>query len=144
MLPRPPRSTLFPYTTLFRSLRELFLLMGTRRGSKSIEVIQKVLHLIREWVGLPFEWRPRIPQPFPFTNEFLCNSVDFFLQLIGGFNDIVGDLRRIGLSCIFLPLLARSLQSSLDAFDGFAVFIRGLGHGIELIDQFPARGTIRG
>src|SRR5206468_5303304 len=64
-------------------LRELFLLMGTRRGSKSIEVIQKVLHLIREWVGLPFEWRPRIPQPFPFTNEFLCNSVDFFLQLIG-------------------------------------------------------------
>src|SRR5699024_12717088 len=26
--PRPPRSTLFPYTTLFRSLRPVFLILG--------------------------------------------------------------------------------------------------------------------
>src|SRR5438045_5160063 len=28
MLPRPPRSTLFPYTTLFRSQRQLLLAVG--------------------------------------------------------------------------------------------------------------------
>src|SRR5438552_13656596 len=34
MLPRPPRSTLFPYTTLFRSVcaTPLKLLFGSRRG----------------------------------------------------------------------------------------------------------------
>src|SRR2546425_9588052 len=32
MIRRPPRSTLFPYTTLFRSLSEQARLRGTQRG----------------------------------------------------------------------------------------------------------------
>src|SRR3712207_8685374 len=32
MIRRPPRSTLFPYTTLFRSLRAGALLLGDREG----------------------------------------------------------------------------------------------------------------
>src|SRR4051812_49980299 len=34
MIRRPPRSTLFPYTTLFRSLRERLRLVGADRGSR--------------------------------------------------------------------------------------------------------------
>src|SRR5439155_294078 len=44
-----------------RQLRKLFFLMRAWRGRKPIEVIQKVLHLIRERVGLPFERRPCVP-----------------------------------------------------------------------------------
>src|SRR3989442_9674727 len=33
MIRRPPRSTLFPYTTLFRSSREFVLLPSRRRGT---------------------------------------------------------------------------------------------------------------
>src|SRR5688572_32542877 len=32
MIRRPPRSTLFPYTTLFRSARQVFLLQGLAFG----------------------------------------------------------------------------------------------------------------
>src|SRR5256884_9051496 len=32
MIRRPPRSTLFPYTTLFRSQREIWWVYGTRNG----------------------------------------------------------------------------------------------------------------
>src|SRR5690625_6814194 len=43
MTPRPPRSTLFPYTTLFRSL----LRVGRReRGDESLLWIGHVLHLL--------------------------------------------------------------------------------------------------
>src|SRR2546428_7467906 len=34
MIRRPPRSTLFPYTTLFRSLQLLRLVVALRRGSR--------------------------------------------------------------------------------------------------------------
>src|SRR5256886_11085474 len=37
MIRRPPRSTLFPYTTLFRSLSETYLRCGSRR---------------RQWLGM--------------------------------------------------------------------------------------------
>src|SRR5690349_7440129 len=43
MWPRPPRSTLFPYTTLFRSPR------GDGAGDAGVEVIERVA----EVVGLP-------------------------------------------------------------------------------------------
>src|SRR5258708_21701765 len=38
MIRRPPRSTLFPYTTLFRSLRHLPALPPRRRGAGSARV----------------------------------------------------------------------------------------------------------
>src|SRR2546427_913085 len=46
MIRRPPRSTLFPYTTLFRSRQELFLYMYVRKEavlSSQIEVTQSTL-----------------------------------------------------------------------------------------------------
>src|SRR5690348_17877592 len=35
MLPRPPRSTLFPYTTLFRSQGEIVVLLGASGSGKT-------------------------------------------------------------------------------------------------------------
>src|SRR5713226_45571 len=127
-----------------RQFRELFFLVGARCGRKPVQVIQQVLHLNRERVGLPFERRPRVPQPLPFADVLLRDGVHFFLQFIGGFDDIVGDFRRAGFARFLLPLLARGLQRYLDAFDRFAVLIRGLGHGIELSDHFAARRAVRG
>src|SRR5256885_11468423 len=40
MIRRPPRSTLFPYTTLFRSIR--MALLGTKLGKKVIMVVEKL------------------------------------------------------------------------------------------------------
>src|SRR3712207_8293857 len=40
MIRRPPRSTLFPYTTLFRSVREL--LLAGRRRTKDVWLAQDV------------------------------------------------------------------------------------------------------
>src|SRR5256885_13191316 len=47
MIRRPPRSTLFPYTTLFRSLGEH---VGGRHGARS-ELIAHALHRVRSHVG---------------------------------------------------------------------------------------------
>src|SRR2546426_7095345 len=38
MIRRPPRSTLFPYTTLFRSRRNPRILCGAVRGGRQIEI----------------------------------------------------------------------------------------------------------
>src|SRR5439155_5084360 len=84
-----------------RQLRKLFFLMRAWRGRKPIEVIQKVLHLIRERVGLPLERRPCVPQPQPFTNKLLRDGVYFFLQLIGGFHDVVRNLAVLGFPASF-------------------------------------------
>src|SRR2546430_8213688 len=42
MIRRPPRSTLFPYTTLFRSLRNYFAWQGRRRERPQFH--QRLLH----------------------------------------------------------------------------------------------------
>src|SRR5438045_5240060 len=39
MIPRPPRSTLFPYTTLFRSVPNVITMFGNRRGKSDAEAI---------------------------------------------------------------------------------------------------------
>src|SRR3712207_8471175 len=41
MIRRPPRSTLFPYTTLFRSPRQLFLLLPS-----SVPSVSSVVHAV--------------------------------------------------------------------------------------------------
>src|SRR2546422_7197663 len=47
MIRRPPRSTLFPYTTLFRSLKQSKCLTGTvSRLSKGLVVAQVALSLL--------------------------------------------------------------------------------------------------
>src|SRR5687767_15489423 len=38
MIPRPPRSTLFPYTTLFRSREKAFAAAGLRPGTSAADV----------------------------------------------------------------------------------------------------------
>src|SRR5258708_27866459 len=43
MIRRPPRSTLFPYTTLFRSLRRARRQIGDRAGDLQIEHAELVL-----------------------------------------------------------------------------------------------------
>src|SRR5256885_10317650 len=39
MIRRPPRSTLFPYTTLFRSVREIAACSGGGEGGESVAVL---------------------------------------------------------------------------------------------------------
>ena len=39
MIRRPPRSTLFPYTTLFRSLKELIDLLKFRTGRDKVVIV---------------------------------------------------------------------------------------------------------
>src|SRR2546429_6232826 len=51
MIRRPPRSTLFPYTTLFRS--QFFLLLAARSRGETVQVVQQALHLIGERLGFP-------------------------------------------------------------------------------------------
>src|SRR3712207_8239288 len=47
MIRRPPRSTLFPYTTLFRSLYPSRAVPGARRGGAGVRRIRLLHH--REW-----------------------------------------------------------------------------------------------
>src|SRR5260221_9782383 len=48
MIRRPPRSTLFPYTTLFRSLREL-VCRGEHQLADAVPVVAlEALHILRE------------------------------------------------------------------------------------------------
>src|SRR2546430_13145385 len=50
MIRRPPRSTLFPYTTLFRSA------MTWRTSPAATELETLVLNWLRQWLGLPDEF----------------------------------------------------------------------------------------
>src|SRR2546430_6221074 len=68
MIRRPPRSTLFPYTTLFRSLRPMLLLVG---------VLAFVLI-----VRLPWSWQAR------YTVAVILFLNPFFVWLEGR-NDIL-------------------------------------------------------
>src|SRR5947209_9912315 len=40
MIPRPPRSTLFPYTTLFRSMEFAGIASGARRAHAEVDLAQ--------------------------------------------------------------------------------------------------------
>ena len=73
-----------------------------------------------------------VPDGMAFADELLRDRIHFFLQLIGGLDDIVRDFRRAGLSRIFVlfPLLSSGLQSCLYALYGFAVLICAFGYGI--------------
>src|SRR3712207_7769214 len=52
MIRRPPRSTLFPYTTLFRSVVQIDYLVSHADGL--VEVVEERDHLdVHEWVGRP-------------------------------------------------------------------------------------------
>src|SRR3712207_7663712 len=54
MIRRPPRSTLFPYTTLFRSMR-----VPTRRMRAAIKVFQGALPERAGWLGEELRWVAR-------------------------------------------------------------------------------------
>src|SRR3989475_3488277 len=51
MIRRPPRSTLFPYTTLFRSLNAL-----ARRGAHLVTVNNYLARRDSQWMGHVFKW----------------------------------------------------------------------------------------
>src|SRR3712207_7353727 len=55
MIRRPPRSTLFPYTTLFRSLQQGLeddpLIEAGRRGRQMAQLLKQVLLAVRLEVG---------------------------------------------------------------------------------------------
>src|SRR5258708_25611392 len=68
MIRRPPRSTLFPYTTLFRSHREFsttcpFLPASGRR--RKIHSALPVCSLMSTWLELLLCRRPKSPSPQP-------------------------------------------------------------------------------
>src|SRR5258708_4233290 len=127
-----------------RQLRELFFLVFGWCRYESVQSLQKVLHLIGQGLGVAFERGAGISKAFAFTNDFLRDCIHFFLQFIGGFDDIARDFRAVGFFCVLFPLLSRGLQRCLYAFDCFPVLIRGLGHGVELIDYGATRGPVGG
>src|SRR3712207_9357437 len=63
MIRRPPRSTLFPYTTLFRSLRHRVAKEGLPH-----------LRLIAAWPGLPCRRGPPTQQKRPRLNRGLATE----------------------------------------------------------------------
>src|SRR3712207_7458994 len=79
MIRRPPRSTLFPYTTLFRSVRTDGLLVHPCRPSRAIRLQQRVLGTTLEQRIGPAEPDVRLridslePQP---VQNFLRPHVD--------------------------------------------------------------------
>src|SRR5436190_4999195 len=54
MLPRPPRSTLFPYTTLFRSLTSAVMRFNSPIASAFSSQMSRSLELRRSLLGLFF------------------------------------------------------------------------------------------
>src|SRR5687767_15573596 len=65
MIRRPPRSTLFPYTTLFRSARAPVREAGKadvqRDLSLAVERVRSARHLARGFLALVEDARPRRP-----------------------------------------------------------------------------------
>src|SRR5438876_4581987 len=57
MIPRPPRSTLFPYTTLFRSL-SAFLAKGRR-----VVPVAGLMAKVRKWLGRSQEHTSELQSP---------------------------------------------------------------------------------
>src|SRR5260370_29095696 len=53
MIRRPPRSTLFPYTTLFRSMRALVDGMNAAASNWEFGCIANTCGMIVEWGGAP-------------------------------------------------------------------------------------------
>src|SRR3712207_7803595 len=53
MIRRPPRSTLFPYTTLFRSREGLQVLLQRPRVGRPSEPVAQVLRVVRGEVAVP-------------------------------------------------------------------------------------------
>src|SRR5574341_2341085 len=53
MIRRPPRSTLFPYTTLFRSYYRLMMRLSTRRATRVLAVSQATAHDLKAFYALP-------------------------------------------------------------------------------------------
>src|SRR5688572_30880049 len=61
MLPRPPRSTLFPYTTLFRSNAGLTQTLGTHDWNDALVAVIRFSKIGANWV-LMVEWIASVPQ----------------------------------------------------------------------------------
>src|SRR5690348_694362 len=123
-------------------LGQSFLLLAAGSGGKVVEVVEQALDLIGQRIGFPFEWRAGVAERLPRPRVFFGNGVSFFLQFVGGFHDVFGDFRCVFLSRVLLPLVARICERRLNAFDGVAVFVCALGHGVELFDGFMARGAV--
>src|SRR5258705_4764541 len=47
MIRRPPRSTLFPYTTLFRSVNTIFIVREIRRNERQDSFLNAVTHELK-------------------------------------------------------------------------------------------------
>src|ERR1043165_3034805 len=70
MIRRPPRSTLFPYTTLFRSPQDTDLVTGA--GPKQNEL----------WAFVPPAILPQLPRQYPFTHKALLDGAPQVLDVV--------------------------------------------------------------
>src|SRR3989449_8391773 len=120
MIRRPPRSTLFPYTTLFRSRRWLSLIvlcLGALMIVLDTTIVNVALPSIREALG--------------FSETSLAWVVNAYILTFGGFlllGGRLGDLfgpRRLFLSGITLFTLA-SLACGLATTQGFLIAARSV------------------
>src|SRR5256885_12065862 len=73
MIRRPPRSTLFPYTTLFRSVR------GPHYGSEPAMTREEILSLIRSHLADELEIDPSvINEGTRFKQDLEADSLDLY------------------------------------------------------------------
>src|SRR3712207_7416229 len=77
MIRRPPRSTLFPYTTLFRSLEaEGLIISGTSPDERLVEIIELRDHPY--FVASQFhpEFKSRPQRPAPLFRDFVGAALE--------------------------------------------------------------------
>ena len=82
MIRRPPRSTLFPYTTLFRSEKEILLLEIHHRVKNNLQLVSSMLHLQAMSMGSEDALRlardcERRLQAMAYVHEQLYEARDF-------------------------------------------------------------------
>src|SRR5256885_13611316 len=99
MIRRPPRSTLFPYTTLFRSIR--MALLGTKLGKKVIMVVEKLEELkqiitISRQVGV---------------EPFIGMRARLLSKGMGKWSESAGENAKFGLSTLELLTATELLKS---------------------------------
>src|SRR2546427_11296999 len=105
MIRRPPRSTLFPYTTLFRS----GIIMGSKSDWDTMANTAQTL----ESLGVPFEVRVlsahRTPdQLFEYVESAEARGVEVFIAAAGGAAHLAG----LVASKTLLPVLGVPMESS--------------------------------
>src|SRR2546430_17426826 len=115
MIRRPPRSTLFPYTTLFRSAQHLKVASGGGRHAARVAagiLVTRVLGYVRERVFAHY-----------FGNGAAADAFSAALRIPNALRNLLGEGT---LSASFIPVYAGLNEKNKDAARALAGAILGL------------------